>query len=120
MLHGAVLCFILRLCCSTVPSAPDLDTPPTVTATTITISGSVPADGSVVGGFVVQWQRVTCPGAGDEGSMTGTGSFTSYEITGLDEGNMYTVTVNASNSAGTGLGSTVDATTTEIGNGHFL
>ena len=37
----------------TVPSAPALDSTPTVTATTITISGGVPDDGSVVSGFVV-------------------------------------------------------------------
>ena len=37
-----------------------------VTDTTITITGSVPADGSVVTGFMVQWQRDTSVGCSDE------------------------------------------------------
>ena len=40
----------------------------------------------------------------------------SYEITGLEEGNRYTITVNASNAAGNGSASNaVTAMTEEIG-----
>ena len=87
-----------------VPSAPYIDSTPTVTATTVTITGSVPSD-SVVTGFLVQWQRDTSHGCSneDEGSILTTGSFTSYAITGLEEGNKYTITVTLYNEAGSGL-----------------
>ena len=86
-----------------VPSAPYIDSTPTVTATTVTITGSVPSD-SVVTGFSVQWQRDTSRGCSneDEGSIVTTGSFTSYTITGLEEGNRYTITVTLYNDAGSG------------------
>ncbi|CAI8015206.1 hypothetical protein GBAR_LOCUS9452, partial [Geodia barretti] len=87
-----------------VPSAPVLDSTPTVTTTTITISGSVPS-GSVVTRYVVQWQRdtsIVCPDLNDIGSsITVTSSnFTGRTITGLEPGNRYTITVIVSNGAG--------------------
>ena len=58
----------------------------------------------MVTGFLVQWQRDTSRGCSneDEGSIVTTGSFTSYTITGLEEGNRYTITVTLYNDAGSG------------------
>ena len=83
--------------CSTVPSAPVLSETPTVTATTITITGSVPR-GSVVTGFVVEWQRDTSVGCSDEDEdrVSVNGALTSYTITGLEEDSRYTITVTVS------------------------
>ena len=105
---------LLRLC-STVPPAPVLSETPTVTATTITITGSVPS-GSVVTGFMVEWQRDTSVGCSDEdeGRVSVNGAFTSYIITGREPGNRYTITVTVSNSAGSS-GVTVTAMTEETG-----
>ena len=103
----------------TVPSAPSLASTPTVTATTITISGSVTDDGSVVTGFVVTWQRYTCP---DYGSITVTlSSLTGYTLTGLEEGNTYNITVAATNTAGSGpVSNAVITMTTETGKAQSL
>ena len=108
--------YLLRLC-STVPPAPVLNETPTVTATTITITGSVPS-GSVVTGFVVEWQRDTSVGCSDEDEdrVSVNGAFTSYTISGLEEDNRYTITVTVSNSAGSsGVSNTVIAMTEETG-----
>ena len=108
--------FDMRLCSLSVPSAAVLDYPTIVTATTITITGSVP--GSVVTGFVVEWQRDTSVGCSDEDERTisENGAFTSYTITGLEPGNRYTITVTVSNSAGTApVSNTVTAMTVETG-----
>ena len=113
------------LCCvylvsPTVPSAPSLASKPTVTATTITTSGSVPDDGSVMTGFVITWQRDMSVDV-DNGSITETGSFTSYTLTGLEPGNRYNITVAASNTAGSGpVSNAVTAMTTETGKAQSL
>ena len=104
---------------TTVPSAPVLDSTPTVATSTITITGSVPS-GSVVTGYVVQWQRDTslvCPDLSDAGSITETSSsFTGHIIPDLEPGNRYTITVTASNGAGSSEVSTaVTAMTTASG-----
>ena len=85
--------------CFTVPPAPVLSETPTVTATTITITGTVPS-GSVVTGFMVEWQRDTSVGCsdGDEDRVSMNGAFTSYTITGLEPGNRYTITVTVNSS----------------------
>ena len=97
--------------------APVLDTSPIVTATTITISGSVPS-GSVVTSVTVKWQRDTsvgCPGI-DEGSTIVSGAFSTYTITGLEEDSRYSINVTAVNAAGSGpVSNTITATTTEAG-----
>ena len=103
--------------CSAVPPAPVLSKTAKVTATTITITDSVPS-GSVVTGFVVEWQRGTSVGCSDEDEdrVSVNGAFTSYTITGLEPGNSYTMTVTVSNSAGSsGVSNTVTAMTEETG-----
>ena len=109
--------FDMRLCSLSVPSAPVLDDPTSVTATTIRITGSV-SSGSVVTGFVVEWQRDTSVGCfnEDEDTIPVNGEFTIYTIMGLEPGNRYTITVIVSNSAGTApVSNTVSAMTLEAG-----
>ena len=100
----------------TAPSALVLHTSPTVTATTITITGTVPSD-SVVTGFVVQWQRDTSVGCSNRNQRNFTvnqGFSGSYRITGLEPGNRYTITVTVFNAAGSGpVSNAVTATTIE-------
>ena len=108
--------FDMRFCSLSVPSAAVLDDPTIVTATTITIIGRVP--GSVVTGFVVEWQRDTSVGCSNvnERTISESGEFTIYTITGLEPGNRYTITVTVSNSAGTApVSNTVTAMTLEAG-----
>ena len=109
--------FDMRLCSLSVPSAAVLDEPPTVTVTTIRITGSV-SSGSVVTGFVVEWQRDTSVGCSDvnERTISVDGAFTSYTIMGLEPDNRYSITVTVSNSAGTApVSNTVTAMTPEEG-----
>ena len=109
--------FDMRLCSLSVPSAAVLDDPTIVTATFITITGSV-SSGSVVTRFVVEWQRDTSVGCSDEDqdTISVTEAFTSYTITGLEPGNTYAITVTVSNSAGTApVSSPVTAMTQETG-----
>ena len=79
-----------------VPSGPVVILNST-TATTITISWSVPS-GSVVDSYIIQWVRNTsvgCPDA-DQGSVNMTdGGSTSYVVSGLEEDSSYTITVTA-------------------------
>ena len=109
--------FDMRLCSLSVPSAAVLDDPTIVTATFIRITGSV-SSGSVVTGFVVEWQRDTSVGCSDMNGRTipVNGAFTSYTIMGLEPGNRYYITVTVSNSAGTApVSSPVTAMTLEAG-----
>ena len=104
--------------CSAVPfPSPTLNSYPRVTLTTITITGRVPI-GSVVTGFVVQWQRYTsfgCSGE-DKGGITVNSTFATYVITGLEPGNRYSITVRLFNAAGSGpVSQNVTATTAESG-----
>ena len=82
------------------------------TATSITLSGGVPSD-SVADSYEVMWERDTSIGCSDEdeGSATSIG-----EITDLHEDSSYTITVTASNSAGSSaVSNTVTAMTLEAG-----
>ena len=108
--------FDMRLCSLSVPSAAVLDDPTLVTTTFIRITGSV-SSGSVVTGFVVEWQRDTSVGCSDvnERTISETGDFTIYTIMGLEPGNRYSITVTVSNSAGTAVNNTVTAMTVETG-----
>ena len=69
-------------------------------------------------GYEVLWQRDTsgeCPDE-DEGSVTITDDFTSYDIMGLEEDSSYNITVRASNAAGiSAVSNTVTAMTLEAG-----
>ena len=99
----------------TVPSALVLNTSPTVTTTTITITGTTPID-SVVTGFEVTWQRDRSVGCSyiNQQSIPVNRGFTSYTITRLEQGNRYTITVTASNAAGSGpVSNSITAMTTE-------
>ena len=71
------------------------------TETTISISWTIAA-GSVVDSYQVLWERdtsVRCPDQ-DENSASVSGASTSYNITGLEEDSSYSVTLLASNRAG--------------------
>ena len=83
-----------------VPGQPTVNTVST-SFTSISLSWSVPS-GSVVTSYEVVWQRDTSLGcsADDEGSAAITDSSTSYDIVGLEEGQTYTITVTATNTAG--------------------
>ena len=80
------------------------------TATSITLSGGVPSD-SVADSYEMMWERDTSIGCSnvDEGNATSIG-----EITDLQENSSYTITVTASNSAGSSE-DTVTAMTLEAG-----
>ena len=72
----------------------------TTTSTTMSITWT--SAGSVVDSYEVTWKRNTskeCPNI-NGGNATTTGSYTSSNITGLQEGSNYTITVTASNAAG--------------------
>ena len=92
-----------------VPDPPVISVVST-TATSITLSGGVPSD-SVADSYEVMWERDISIGCSDEdeGSATSIG-----EITGLHEDSSYTITVTASNSAGSSE-DTVTAMTMEAG-----
>ena len=88
------------------------------TATTISLSWSVPS-GSVVDSYEVMWERDTsgeCPDE-DEDSATITDGSTSYTITGLEEDSSYTITVTATNAAGSAASEPVTGMTGEAGEG---
>ena len=86
---------------STLP-APDIPNAvvSSTTATTISLLWRVPS-GTVIS-YVIMWRRDTsgeCPEE-DVGSTAITNGFTSYNITGLEEDSSYTITVTATNTAG--------------------
>ena len=88
----------------------------TTTATTITISWA--SAGSEDVSYEVMWERYTslkCTGFSHMESTTITdGSIGSYDITGLEEDRTYSITVTASNSAGSSeVSNTVTAMTME-------
>ena len=90
----------------------------TTTATTITISWS--NDDPMATSYEVMWERDTslkCTSFSDLDSTTMTDdSIASYDITGLEEDSTYSITVTASNSAGSSaVSNTVTAMTMEAG-----
>ena len=102
----------------TVPDPPEI-TVDSTTATSIIISGGVPSD-SVADSYEVMWQTDDvggCSGGSDMGSSTTiTDGSTSYDITGLEEDSTYSITVTASNSAGSSeVSNSVTAITMEAG-----
>ena len=101
-----------------MPGQPTLSEMPTATATAISLSWSVPS-GSVVTEYLVQWVRDTSVGCMDEDQDSTTitdGSAVRYKISGLQENSMYSMTVTASNAAGSApVSNTVTAMTEEAG-----
>ena len=95
-----------------VPGQPTVSVDST-TATSISLFWSVPS-GSVVDSYKVMWTSDECPDDVDEGSATTTE--TSYIIENLREGTSYTITVSATNSAGTSPSDPVTRETEELGN----
>ena len=91
---------------------------PTVAATTITISGSVPS-GTRVNGFYVEWQRDTSVGCSNSYMRrfhVNQGFTGSYRVIGLEPGNRYTITVTVFNEADSSpVSNSVTAMTTETG-----
>ena len=88
----------------------------TSTTTSIPITIST-ASGSVVDSYEVMWETDDiggCSGGSDMDSTTITDGSTSYIIMGLEEDSSYTITVTASNSAGSSE-DTVTAMTLEAG-----
>ena len=87
------------------------------TPTTIPLSWT--SAGSQVDSYEVTWERDTsgeCPDV-DEDSATISGSSTSYTISGLQEDSNYTITVTATNTAGSAVSVPVTAVTGEAGEG---
>ena len=100
-----------------VPDSPTINTAGTTTATTITISWT--NNNPMVTSYEVMWERDYiggCYGGSDMDSTTITDGSTSYDITELEEDSTYSITVTASNSAGSSVVSnTVTAMTMEAG-----
>ena len=82
-------------------------------ATTISLSWT--SAGSVVDSYEVVWTSEGCPDDVDEGSNTITDGSLSYTIMGLREGSSYTITVSATNAAGSAVSDPVTGMTGEIG-----
>ena len=93
---------------------------PTVTAnstTPTTISLSWTSAGSEVDSYEVTWERDTsgeCPDV-DEGKSNITGGSTNYTITRLEEDSNYTITVTATNAAGSAVSDSVTGMSMEAG-----
>ena len=107
--------YIVRACglflLLAVPGQPSVNVTST-TVTTISLSWSVPS-GSVVDSYVVMWSSEECPDDVDEGSATISNDTTSHTIESLREGSSYTITVTATNSAGTAPSDSETAETEE-------
>ena len=104
----------MKIALFTVPGQPSVG----ITSTTATsISLSWTSAGSVVDSYEMMWQRDTsgeCPDE-DEDSISLTDGSTSYDIMGLEEDSSYSITVTASNAAGSAVSNTVTAMTQEAG-----
>ena len=99
-----------------VPGQPSVSVG-TTTTTSISLYWNVPS-GSVVTRYEVMWQRDTSRDCSDEGggSTTITDGSTSYDIMGLEEDSTYTITVTATNTAGSSaVSDAVPAMTLEAG-----
>ena len=98
-----------------VPGEPSASSDST-TATSISLSWSVPS-GSVVDEYLIQWERDTsgtCPDEDTDSTTISGGSATGHTIPGLEEDSTYTITVTASNTAGSSnVSNTVTAMTLE-------
>ena len=87
------------------------------TPTTIPLTWT--SAGSQVDSYEVTWERDTsgeCTDV-DEDSATISGSSTSHTISGLEEDSNYTITVTATNTAGSAVSDPVTSVTGEAGEG---
>ena len=85
-----------------------------VTATSISLSWT--SGGSEGVSYEVEWQKDTSVGCSDEDQDNTTITDTSYTISGLEEDSRYTITVTASNTAGSSeVSNSVTAVTEEAG-----
>ena len=99
-----------HLVCSTVPGVPVL----TISSTTTTsITLSVDPTDSVVETYAVRWTSEMC--SITEETMDREGSSATFTIPGLEEGISYTITVTATNGAGSGESASIPGTTDEAG-----
>ena len=99
-----------NLVCPIVPGVPVL----TISSTTTTsITLSVDPTDSVVETYAVRWTSEMC--SITEETMDREGSSDTITIPGLEEGISYTITVIATNSAGSGESASVFDTTDEAG-----
>ena len=99
--------------------------PPNVMLDTVgpfSASISWAGSGPVVDSYEVKWQRDTSGECGDEhqDSSTISGSDSSYEITNLFGNSVYSVTVTASNSAGTATSVPLPISTSKAGTYSLL
>ena len=105
-----VVSFLYSLHCTHTLTAPGQPTAVMVDSTTLsTISLSWTASSGVVDSYDVMWERdisEKCPVV-DEGSASITGGSTSFTITRLWGGSSYTITVTATNAAGSAVSSLV-------------
>ena len=88
-----------------------------ITPTTISLSWTAAND--TVDSYDVIWERDTlgeCPDV-DMDNATISGTSTSYTISGLQEDSNYTITVTATNVAGSAVSIPVTAMTVEAGEG---
>ena len=102
-------------CTLTAPGQPTVVMVNSITPTTISLFWT--AANGIVDSYEVMWERDTsgeCPDV-DEGSTTITGSSTSYTISGLQEDSNYTITVTATNAAGSTVSDSATRTTSEAG-----
>ena len=107
------------MCLIAVPGQPSVSVDST-TATSITISWSVPS-GSIVDSYDVMWERDTsgkCPDE-DEGNATITSGSTSHTIMEVEEDSSYTITVIASNVAGSAVSESVSGVTKQAGKYYY-
>ena len=92
----------------------------TSAATTITLSWS--ASSGTDASYVVIWKRDTSEECSDEdgGNTTVTDGSTSYSIDNLEEGSSYTITVTATNAAGSAVSDPVMGVTEEVGERQLI
>ena len=87
-------------------------------ATTIYLSWNIPS--GTVANIVVIWKRDTeeCSYKDGGKSTVVTDGSTSYSIENLEEGSSYTITVTATNAAGSAVSDPVMGVTEEVGKGQ--
>ena len=105
-------CSIPQIFLCPVPGQPSITTIDPSTSS-ISLSWSVPS-GSVIS-YEMMWTSRECPGGVLNGSATINGSYTSHTITGLRGDTTYTITVSATNPAGTNSSNSMTGETEEYG-----